>query len=171
MNHAARSRREADMPEPQQAVFDHRAMIEALIAEARHGALGTLAPDGAPFTSLAALAFDAALRPVIITSHLSGHTGHMERDPRVSLLVSAVGKGDPLAHPRLTLAGEAAAAHPGDAAYDELRALYLAQNPKAALYVDLPGFWFWRITPETAALNGGFGKAWTGPWASLGFGA
>ncbi len=153
------------MPEPQGPAFDHAAMIRALILSARHAALGTLTAEGAPFTSLVAIARDAALRPVIITSHLSGHTGHMERDGRVSLLISDVGKGDPLAHPRLTLLGRAVAAHPGDAAYDELRAVYLAQNPKAQLYVTLPGFWFWRIEPASAALNGGFGKAWTGSWA------
>jgi heme iron utilization protein len=155
------------MPEIPQAVFDHPGTIRGLLAEARFGALGTLTPEGAPFTSLVAVARDETLRPVIITSHLSAHTGHMERDPRVSLLVSDVGKGDPLAHPRLTLMGRAVAAHPGAAEYDELRGIYLAQNPKAQLYVALPGFWFWRIEPETVALNGGFGKAWTGPWGEL----
>jgi heme iron utilization protein len=155
------------MPEQPQAAFDHEGVIRRLLADAKHGTLGTLTADGAPFTSLVALARDEALRPVIITSHLSGHTGHMERDPRVSLLVSDVGKGDPLAHRRLTLLGCAVAARLGETAYDVLRPLYLAQQPKAALYVDLPGFWFWRIEPETVALNGGFGRAWTGPWASL----
>jgi heme iron utilization protein len=155
------------MTEAQRPNFDHAGMIRTLLAEARHGALGTLTSEGAPFTSLVALAMDRSQCPVIITSHLSGHTGHMQRDPRVSLLIGAVGKGDPLAHPRLTLIGRAEAAHPEDASYGELRALYLAQNPKAQLYVDLPGFWFWRIAPETAALNGGFGKAWTGPWSGL----
>jgi heme iron utilization protein len=155
------------MPEPLQPTFDHAGMIRALMAGARFGTLGTLAADGGPFTSLVALALDDQLRPVIITSHLSAHTGHMERDPRVSLLISDVGKGDPLAHPRLTLMGRAVAAHPGEADYDGLRDVYLAQNPKAALYVTLPGFWFWRIEPETVALNGGFGKAWTGSFASL----
>ncbi|MGL4242350.1 MAG: HugZ family protein [Beijerinckiaceae bacterium] len=155
------------MPEIPQAEFDHPGMISGLLTEARFGALGTLAADGAPFTSLVALAKDERLRPVIITSHLSAHTGHMERDARVSLLISDVGKGDPLAHPRLTLLGRATAAHPGEALYDELRDIYLAQNPKAQLYVQLPGFWFWRIEPATVALNGGFGKAWTGPWESL----
>jgi heme iron utilization protein len=159
------------MSEAQRPVFDHAGMIRALIGGARHGALGTLGPEGGPFVSLAALAFDPALRPVIITSHLSAHTGHLERDPRVSLLIGEVGKGDPLAHPRLTLAGLAEPAHPGDALYGELRSIYMAQNPKAALYADLPGFWFWRIEPATVALNGGFGKAWTGPWSALGFAA
>ncbi len=155
------------MPEQPQAAFDHESVIRRLLTAATHGTLGTLTPEGAPFASLVALARDDALRPVIITSHLSGHTGHMERDPRVSLLISDVGKGDPLAHPRVTLLGRAVAARPGDADYAPLRTLYLAQQPKAALYVDLPGFWFWRVEPESVALNGGFGRAWTGPWRSL----
>jgi heme iron utilization protein len=155
------------MPEPQRPAFDHSGMVRELLAAARFGSLGTLAADGGPFASLVALAFDPAFNPVIITSHLSGHTGHMERDPRVALLISDVGKGDPLAHPRLTLSGKAIDARPGGAAYDELRALYLEKHPKAALYVDLPGFWFWRIEPSTVALNGGFGKAWNGPWSEV----
>jgi heme iron utilization protein len=85
----------------------------------------------------------------------------------VSLLIARLGKGDPLAHPRLTLAGHAHAARPGESEYNRLRPLYLAQQPKAQLYVDLPGFWFWRITPERIALNGGFGKAWSGSWSAL----
>jgi heme iron utilization protein len=159
------------MPETRAADFDHACLIRQLLGDARHATLGTLTVDGAPFTSLVALAKDETLRPVIITSHLSGHTGHLERDPRVSLLISDVGKGDPLAHPRLTLQGVAEAARPGDAQYDVLRALYLAQNPKAQLYVDLPGFWFWRIAPARMALNGGFARAWTGTWAEAGLGA
>jgi hypothetical protein len=155
------------MPEKPQAAFDHEGVIRRLLTDVSHGTLGTLTPEGAPFASLVALARDEALRPVIITSHLSGHTSHMERDPRVSLLISDVGKGDPLAHPRVTLLGRAVAARPGEVEYNVLRPLYLAQQPKAALYVDLPGFWLWRIMPETAALNGGFGRAWTGSWAGL----
>lgn len=155
------------MREPVQPAFDHAGMVRELLSGARHGTLGTLTPEGAPFTSLVALARDGSFRPVIITSHLSGHTGHMERDQRVSLLISDVGKGDPLAHPRLTLLGRAADARPGSPLYDELRALYLAQHPKAALYVDLPGFWFWRIEPASVALNGGFGRAWNGPWSEV----
>jgi heme iron utilization protein len=155
------------MPEPAGPAFDHSLMIRPLLTGARHGALATLAPDGAPFSSLSAIAWSADFEPVIITSHLSAHTGHMERDARVSLLISDVGKGDPLAHPRLTLVGLARDARPGGPDYDALRQLYLAQHPKAALYVDLPGFWFWRIAPQRIALNGGFGRAWTGPWSDV----
>ncbi len=147
--------------------FDHVEMVKSLLKQARHGALGTLTGEGAPFSTLVALALDADGVPIIITSHLSGHTGHMERDARMSLLVSAIGKGDPLAHPRVTLTGRAVAAPVGSAAYDRLRARYLAVNPKAELYVDLPGFWFWRLEPLMVALNGGFGKAWSGPWSEI----
>ena len=148
-------------------VFDHVGMVKNLLSQAQHGALGTLTADGAPFSTLAALALDADGVPIIITSHLSGHTGHMERDPRVSLLVSAIGKGDPLAHPRVTLVARAVASHMGSADYDRLRARYLAGNPKAELYVSLPGFWFWRLEPVSVALNAGFGKAWSGAWQEI----
>jgi hypothetical protein len=148
--------------------FDAPALARELLAGATHGALSTLDAEGAPHATLVALALDHDLVPTIITSHLSGHTAHMERDARVSLLVADIGKGDPLAHPRLTLSGRAIAAHPGQASYDRIRRLYLATNPKAQLYVDLPGFWFWRIEPMTVALNGGFGRAWSGEWGAIG---
>jgi heme iron utilization protein len=150
--------------EPPATAFDHARLIRALIEGATHATLGTLDASGAPFTSLVALARDEDLAPLIITSHLSSHTGHLEASPRVALLISSIGKGDPLAHPRVTLTGRAIAARPGEAEYDRIRPLYIAQNPKAELYVQLPGFWFWRITPEKVFLNGGFGKAWNGGW-------
>ncbi len=154
-------------PEPVLPAFDHVGMIRDLISAATHATLGTLDAQGAPFTSLVALARDDDLCPLIITSHLSSHTGHLEADPHVSLLIASIGKGDPLAHPRLTLTGLAQAARPGEAEYERIRPLYIAQNPKAALYVQLPGFWFWRISPEKVFLNGGFGKAWNGAWAEV----
>jgi hypothetical protein len=149
------------------AEFDHVGLARRLVRLTRHGTLGTLEPNGGPFASLVALATDNDGAPVIITSHLSGHTRHLEADGRASLLLADIGRGDPLAHPRLTLTGRAAPAHPGEALYDHLRRRYIARNPKAELYVQLPGFWFWRIEPEAVHLNGGFGKAWSGPWREI----
>jgi heme iron utilization protein len=149
--------------------FDHAGLVRQLLTGATHATLATLTTDGSPFASLVALGRDDDLCPIIITSHLSGHTGHMERDNRVSLLISDLGKGDPLAHPRVTLVCRALQARPGEALYDHLRQCYLADNPKAQLYVDLPGFWFWRLVPGGVALNGGFGKAWSGVWSDLVF--
>jgi heme iron utilization protein len=156
-----------NMPEPIAPAFDHAGMIRDLMHGATHATLGTLDASGAPFTSLVAMARDDDMAPLIITSHLSSHTGHLEAESRVSLLISAIGKGDPLAHPRLTLTGRAMAARPGEAEYERIKPLYIAQNPKAELYVQLPGFWFWRISPEKVFLNGGFGKAWNGAWSEV----
>ena len=64
------------------------------------------------------------------------------------------GRGDPLAHPRLTLA---ARAEPADKA--ALREALLARHPKAALYFDFADFALLRLAPSGAFLNGGFGKA------------
>ncbi|MGL4634626.1 MAG: HugZ family protein [Beijerinckiaceae bacterium] len=150
-------------------VFDHKGLVRELIVSATHATLATLTADGSPFASLVALARDEDLCPIIITSHLSGHTGHMEGDARVSLLIASLGKGDPLAHPRVTLVCKAVQAKPGEALYNHLRQRYLGENPKAQLYVDLPGFWFWHLVPERVALNGGFGKAWSGQWSELAF--
>jgi heme iron utilization protein len=153
--------------EPLMPLFDGRPLVRELLTEATHATLGTLDETGAPFTSLVALAKDDDMAPIIITSHLSRHTAHLEKDGRISLLVARIGKGDPLAHPRVTLSGIAQALRPGDTEYSRLRVLYLAQNPKAQLYVDLPGFWFWLVRPQSVALNGGFGKAWNGAWSEL----
>jgi hypothetical protein len=40
-----------------------------------------------------------------------------------------------------------------------LRALWLRAHPKAKLYIDFADFAFVRLTPITALLNAGFGKA------------
>ena len=44
-------------------------------------------------------------RRVILTSRLSTHTANLEADGRASILLAQTGKGDPLAHPRLTVLG------------------------------------------------------------------
>ena len=77
--------------------------------------------------------------------------------PRCSILLAEAGKGDPLAHPRLTLVGRAVRAEPSERA--AWRARYLARHPKAELYVDFADFAFWRLAIESAHLNGGFARA------------
>jgi heme iron utilization protein len=138
-----------------------------LYLSAHYGTLATVTARGAPFASLVALAQDDHGCPVFITSHLSAHTAHLERDSRVALLVAKIGEGDPLTHARLTLMGTVTSIRPGTEGYNALRERYLRQNPAASLYVDLPGFWFWKIAPESASLNAGFGKAWNGLWQEL----
>ena len=95
----------------------------------------------------------------MVMSQLSAHTRHLQADPRCSLLLPEGGKGDPLAHPRLTLVGRAV-----QATADERpawRTRYLARHPKAELYVDFADFSFWRVDVAAAHLNGGFARAAT----------
>lgn len=136
------------------------AEVRAMIARAQYGALATLATDdGWPVATRVGLAtFEG--EPLILVSSLAAHTGALRADPRCSLLIGEVGKGDALAHPRVTLrcrAEEIARDAPERVASREA---YLAANPKAALYADLGDFAFMRLRIESASFNGGFGKAY-----------
>ena len=81
---------------------------------------------------------------------------NLEEDSRASVLLAEGGKGDPLAHPRLTVIGSLErTSEPG------LRRRFLARHPKAELYADFPDFSFWRMTIQAGHLNGGFARAAT----------
>ncbi|WP_186387319.1 HugZ family protein [Stappia sp. TSB10P1A] len=153
---------EDDRPEVIRPTDDEaRHLSRRLMRLARYGALGVLDPaDGMPFVSRVGLATEMDGTPVMLVSRLSQHTGAILADPRCSLLVGEPGKGDPLAHPRLSLVGRAERIDPADPAHAAVRRRYLLRHPKAQLYVDFPDFAFFRIVPERASLNGGFGKAY-----------
>jgi putative heme iron utilization protein len=135
------------------------AEAKALIREADHAALAVLEPEtGQPLVSRVGLATLADGAPLIVVSHLAQHSAALDADPRCSLLVGNVGKGDPLAHPRITLICRAALLPPEERA--GAREGYLAVHPRAAVYVDLPDFRFFRLEIERASFNGGFGRAY-----------
>ena len=136
-----------------------RETTRQLLREARFGTLATINENGYPFASLVTFALDRAQTPFLLVSRLSGHTKHLLADPRCSLLVGEPGKGDPLAHARITIQCSASIV---DRASDEniiLRTLFLARHPKAALYIDFADFLYIRLAMMEASLNGGFGKA------------
>lgn len=139
-----------------------RLLAKRLIRSARFGALAALeAGSGHPLASRVSVATDLDGTPVILTSTLSGHTSAILENPDCSLLVGEPGKGDPLAHPRITLFCKAVRAERGSPFHDRLRARYLARHPKSELYVDFGDFSFFRLELQRASLNGGFGKAFT----------
>src|SRR5262245_14521099 len=77
---------------------------KTLVSTARHGAIAVLDPKtGRPLASRVGVATDADGAPIILVSMLAAHTRALIADPRCSLLAGEVGKGDPLAHPRITL--------------------------------------------------------------------
>ena len=136
-------------------------LAKSLLRAARYGALAVLEPEtGAPFASRVATATDLDGSPLILVSTLSAHTGGLLADPRCSLLLGEPGKGDPLAHPRVTIACIAERLDRESDDGKRARRRYLNRHPKAALYADFGDFSFFRLRPQRASLNGGFGKAY-----------
>jgi heme iron utilization protein len=142
------------------ADFDAAAVAKALLRATRAGALATIDRNtGHPFGSLVNVATDIDGSPLILISRLSTHTANLEKDKRASLLLASVGRGDPLAHPRLTVLGDFAPLAREDRSEARLRRRFLARHPKSELYAGFADFSFWRLVVASAHLNAGFGRA------------
>ena len=140
--------------------FDPKSIAKGLLRTTRAGSLATIDRNtGHPFASLVNVATDADGAPLIFVSRLSTHTANLEADGRASLLLASTGKGDPLAHPRLTLLGSFVQVARGDADEPRLRRRFLARHPKSELYAGFADFSFWRLQTVSAHLNGGFARA------------
>jgi len=140
--------------------FNPKSAAKGLLRTTRAGALATIDRNtGHPFASLVNVATDADGAPLILVSRLSTHTANLEKDGRASVLLASTGKGDPLAHPRLTLLGtfgRIARENPQEA---RVRRRFLARHPKSELYAGFADFSFWRLNVVSAHLNGGFARA------------
>ncbi len=136
---------------------DARDSARNMLAAMRHAVLAVNdAATGHPHLSRIACQIDATGAPVALLSGLAVHSRALVADPRAALLVETQGsKGDPMTWPRLSLQVTARViADPGD-----LRNRWLDAHPKAAVFIDLPDFRFWRLTPVAGFLNAGFGAA------------
>ena len=153
---------DAAVPQPG---YDPGLQARTLLRTVRSGALATLAPEGHPFASLVTVASLPDGSPVLPLSTLAAHTQHLLADPRCSLLLDGGGRGDPLAHPRLTVTARAAVATPEQRS--AWRTRFLRRHPKAELYVDFGDFDFWTLRIESARLIGGFGRIHTLAGAAL----
>lgn len=138
--------------------YDALAEAKRLLRSIRSGALASISDNGAPLASLTALATMPGGEPILLLSRLALHTRQLERDGRCSLLLAQGGRGDPLAHPRLSLTGTAA---PAGERRDAAATRFLARNPKSKLYAGFPDFSFWIVAIDKAHLNGGFARAAT----------
>jgi heme iron utilization protein len=136
-------------------------LAKTLLRTSRHGALAVIhSASGAPMASRVAMATDLDGAPLILVSSFSAHTPALLADPRCSLLVGEPGKGDPLAHPRMSIACGARRLERGTPEHERAHRRYLARNPKARLYIDFPDFSIFRLEPSDAGLNGGFARAY-----------
>jgi putative heme iron utilization protein len=140
--------------------FDAKSAAKMLLRSVRSGALATIDRNtGHPFGSLVNVATDSDGSPLILVSRLSTHTANLESDSRASVLLAAAGKGDPLAHPRLTVLGrfvQIAREQPDE---PRLRRRFLMRHPRAELYAGFADFAFWRLLIASAHINAGFARA------------
>jgi putative heme iron utilization protein len=145
---------------PQPADFVPRDVAKTLLRATRAGTLATLDRNsGHPFASLVNVATDVDGAPLILVSRLATHTANLECDGRASLLLAETGKGDALAHPRLTVLGTFAPLARESADEPRIRRRFLARHPKSELYAGFGDFAFWRMAVVSAHLNGGFARA------------
>ncbi len=144
---------------PQPADFKPLEWARDLLRTIRVGALGTIDRNtGHPVSTLTAVATDMDGAPLIIISNLASHTANLKMDGRASLLLARQGRGDPMAHPRLTVLGTFSRVE-DEGVRQRLRARFLSRKPKAQIYIDFPDFSLWRLDVAAGHLNGGFARA------------
>lgn len=134
-----------------------RDLLRRMLDDTRHAILACHDPDGGgPLLSRIAVQADPEGTPVALLSGLAVHSRALARDARAGLLIAAPpGKGDPMTQARLSLQVTAER-------LPEItgrRARWLERDPKARVYIDLPDFAFWRLSPVAGLLNAGFGRA------------
>ena len=125
----------------------------SLLRRCHRAALAT-SLEGAPYASLVLVAADLDARPLLLLSDLAQHTQNLAAEPRCALLVDGtVGYPDPLAGPRLSVLGRAAAF-----ADSRCLARFTNRHPAAAAYAGFADFRLYRIEVERAHLVAGFGR-------------
>lgn len=151
--------RPAALPPPDPAA---RATAQGLLGAA-HAALAYLDPASrAPGIARIAFGRTAEGGCATLISSLAAHHAGLQADPACAVLLGEPGaRGDPLTHPRLMLEARAIFVEREAPLHAALRQSWLAQHPKAGLYVDFADFGFVRLLVRRAVLNGGFGRAFT----------
>jgi heme oxygenase (biliverdin-IX-beta and delta-forming) len=135
--------------------------LARLIRSTRIAALGTL-HDGEPNLAMVAYAFAEDISAFYIhVSRLGKHTGDMETDPRVSLLITETDdrRPDPQTLARVAIRGMAAMLPRSDPGYAQVKTLYLQRFPEAEQFFSLGDFNLWKITPKGGRFVAGFGRA------------
>ena len=148
-------------PDPVQPANDEALALVRQLVTLGHAALAWADPDtGTPGISRIAFHRDPEAGLLTLVSGLAPHFRALRDRPACALMLGEVGdKGDPLTHPRLMIRARASFIAPDDRARPGIRDRWLARNPKATVYIDLPDFAFVRLTPTSALLNGGFARA------------
>lgn len=136
-------------------------LVQKLVVENRYAALAVNEPESnIPLVSRIAFAYCANQGLFFAASDLSLHSKCLLLRDDCSLLIGEAGKGDGLAHPRVTIVGKVSRMSNDWTGRAQCREAFLARHPKAELYIDFADFGFYPLAVERAFLNGGFGKAY-----------
>jgi heme iron utilization protein len=131
---------------------------KALLAGVRTGTLSVSDPEtGGAYGALVNVAVDGQFAPIVLVSSLSRHTQGLLKNPVASLMVHGElpKSSDPLTGLRTTVTGPFLKSK--DA---EIRAIFLARHPYAAMYADFGDFSFWQMQPEKIYIVAGFGRVY-----------
>jgi putative heme iron utilization protein len=142
-----------------EAGFQAVRAARALLAAESVGVLSTISVHraGFPYGSVTPYALAADGAPVVLLSRLAAHTKNLVADPRASLFVGdRTAAEDPQAGARISLLGRVAPVP--ETGLADARTRYLAAWPRAADYLALGDFSFWRMEIEEARLIAGFGE-------------
>ena len=135
--------------------------LARLIRDTRIAALGTI-HEGEPNLAMVAVAFEDDFSMFYIhVSKLGKHTGDMEKDTHVSLLLIEADdqRADPQTLARVSLQGLAEMLPKTDPGYGRVKKIYLERFPEAEQLFSLGDFNIWRIRPTGGRFVAGFGKA------------
>lgn len=136
--------------------------LAQLLRTQRVAALATLEPDGSPVASMVPFAIEPQQGCLVLhVSALAQHTGNMEREPCVSLLVMQSERPDEPVHalPRVSLLGRASTPQRDSPDWAACRAAYLQRFPEAEPMTQLGDFRFVAIVLQGARQVAGFGAA------------
>lgn len=125
------------------------------------GTLASLTKAGDPWASFVTYGLLATGpsggAPVLCVSHLAEHGRNLAADPRASLAVVAPGaEADPLASPRITLAG--VVEKPVGDELAAARDAHLAAVEAAKYYIDYSDFSVWVLRVRRVRWVGGYGR-------------
>jgi putative heme iron utilization protein len=135
--------------------------LARLLRGTRIAALGTL-HDGEPHLAMVAVAVASDFSAFYIhVSKLGKHTGDMEKDARVALLLTETDddRADPQTLARLSLHGTADPVPRTDPYYAQIKHTYLTRFPESEPLFSLGDFSLWRIKPTGGRFVAGFARA------------
>jgi len=138
---------------------DDRALLRALLDERLTAALATRHGEDPAVSMVPFLPRGDVGRLYLHVSDLATHTADMRRHPQVALLITAEDDGSPLSRPRVSIQADAALLDGADPSIDRLRDDWLRRYPDASMTLDLADFHFVALTPRSARLVAGFGRA------------